>query len=81
METQKKPRGARRASGRLCTFYLSTDSDVKVKKLSETFGSRSKAVSMAIAITEKLMQEGLITSEKVTIPAYRIEVITHEIKG
>ena len=36
---------------------------------------------MAIAITDKLMNEGLITSEKVTIPAYRIEVITHEIKG
>lgn len=75
----KKPaakRGARRLSGRLCTFYLSNDSDACVNALGERFGSRSRAVNYAVMILNKLANSGHVNLKEVELPACRVE-ITH----
>lgn len=75
----KKPaakRGARRLSGRLCTFYLSNDSDACVNALGDRFGSRSRAVNYAVMILNKLVIAEQVNLKEIELPTCNVE-ITH----
>lgn len=82
-EDTKKPaakRGARRLSGRLCTFYLSNDSDACVNALGERFGSRSRAINYAVMILHKLSDAGQINLKEIELPTCNVEITHYKIR-